>query len=151
MSPHFLTPLRTRLYARGRWITEAPLIYWSGVADRIIEVPAEFITDFASVPRFTPISFAIAGGRAPQAATPHDYLYQHPDWEDRSLADAIFREIMGVDQPALGFESEPPAIRGLMWSAVRSFGWWPWSRNEKRAKTLNPIWTASAWPEVQAA
>jgi len=150
VSAYFLTGLKVKLYGRGTWITEAPLVFYSEVARRLFEVPAKFVTDFASVPR-TPLAFAIAGGRAPQAATPHDYLYQHPDWEDRALADAIFRELMGIHQPAFGIEPEPEAIRQSMWAGVRTFGWIPWGRYEKRSKALNPIWTASAWPEVQAA
>jgi len=66
------------------------------------------------------------------------------------MADAILLEAMAVNQPELGFEAEAAPIRGLMWSAVRSFGWIPWRRHGKRAANLNPIWTATAWPEVQA-
>ena len=147
----FLDHLDLRLHGAGRWITLAPLRYESDAAGQTITVPADFVTDLASTPRFLPISYALAGGRAPGPAVVHDWLYVHDDWEDRALADAIFHEAMGVDQPDLGFEAEPAVIRSLMWSGVRAVGWWPWQRHKQRQAELNPVWTASAWPEVQAA
>jgi hypothetical protein len=148
--PFFLDPLRVKLVGRNRWITEARFRMWSAVANRIIEVPAEFVTDFASVPRL-PFAFMIAGGRCPQAAVPHDWLYQHPDWDNRGLADAVFLEAAEITQPECGIEAETPAVRGLMWAGIRAGGWKAWRDHGKRSARLNPIWTASAWPEVQAA
>lgn len=150
MTPAFLDPLRVKLAGRDRWITEGRFRLRSKVADRIIEVPAEFVTDFASVPRL-PLAYLIAGNRCPQAALPHDLLYQHPDFDDRALADAVFLEAAGITQPEFGIEAESPAVRRLMYAGIRAGGWWAWQSHGKRAATLNPIWTASAWPEVQAA
>ncbi len=146
----FLDPLDIRLKGYKRWMTLAGLRYRSDVAAREIQVPPEFITDLASVPR-APLAYLIAGDRAPGPAVIHDYLYVHPDWEDRTLADAVLLEAMAAHQPDLGFEAENAVIRNMMWAAVRAGGWLPWMRHEKRAAALNPIWTASAWPEVQAA
>lgn len=146
----FLDPLRVRLIGPDRWILEAPFRYQSDVAGRTFEASAEFITDFSSVPRL-PFAYLIAGGRCPQAAVPHDYLYQHPDWDDRATADAVFWEAAGVTQPELGIFAESDRIRRLMWAGIRAGGWKPWRDHGKRAAVLNPIWTASAWPEVQAA
>lgn len=145
MSPAFLDPLRVKLAGRNRWITEARFRFRSMVADRIIEVPAEFVTDFASVPRL-PLAYLIAGNRCPQAALPHDFLYQAPDWEDRPLADEVFLEAAGVTQPEFGIEAEGPAIRRLMYSGIRAGGWWAWRSHGKRAAQLNPVWTATGWP-----
>ena len=144
----FLDHLDVRLVGHKRWMTLATLRYESDVAKRTIVVPAEFITDFASVPR-VPFAYLIAGARAPGPSTIHDYWYQNPDIEDRPLGDSVFFEAAGVNQPELGFYAESDVIRGLMWSGIRAGGWWPWMRHGKRAATLNPIWTASAWPEVQ--
>ena len=146
----FLDPLRVRLIGPGRWMLEGRFRFQSDAAGCIIEVPAEFITDFASVPRL-PFAFWIAGGRCPQAAVPHDLLYQHPDWENRELADAVFLEAAGITQPEYGIEAENSAVRELMWTGIRVCGWRAWHQHGKRAATLNPIWTASAWPEVQTA
>jgi uncharacterized protein DUF1353 len=148
--PRFLDPLSVRLYGRNRWITERRFRLESEAAQRIIEVPAEFVTDFASVPRL-PLAYLIAGNRCPQAALPHDFLYQHPDFDDRALGDAVFLEAAGITQPELGIEAEDPTVRRMMYAGIRAGGWWAWQSHGKRAAALNPIWTASRWPEVQAA
>ena len=147
----FLDPLRLRLIGPDRWILEDRFRYQSDVAGQIIESPLDFITDLASVPRL-PFAYLIAGGRCPQAAVPHDLLYQHPDWEDRPLADAVFWEAAGVTQPSLGIYAESNRIRRLMWAGIRAGGWKPWMDHRKRSQMLNPVWTATAaWPGVQAA
>jgi hypothetical protein len=144
----FLTTGDLRIQTQGRWITLAPLHYRSDVFRGDIIVPPEFITDLASVPR-APFAYLITGNRARGPAVVHDWLYQHPDWEDRELADHIFYEACLCDQPELGFDAENAAITRLMWAGVRAGGWWPWYRHEKRAATLNPEWTATAaWPEA---
>lgn len=148
--PRFLDPLRVKLAGRNRWITETRFRLWSVVANRIIEVPAEFITDFASVPRL-PFAFMIAGGRCPQAALPHDFLYQHPDWENRELADAVFLEAAGVTQSVIGIEAEVPTVRGLMWAGIRAGGWWAWQRHRTRGAALNPVWSSTGWPTPESA
>ena len=141
----FLDPLRLKLAGRNLWVTEARFRYPSDVAGRIIEVPTEFYTDLASAPRL-PFAYLIAGGRCPQAAVPHDFLYQHPDWENRPLADAVYLEAAGVTQPECGIEAESDIVRYLMYGGIRAGGWWPWMRHRKRAAAMNPIWTATAWP-----
>ena len=146
----FLDPLRVKLAGKDRWILETRFRFLDSTG-RVTEVPAEFITDFASVPRL-PFAYLIAGGRCPQAAVPHDFLYQHPDWDDRPGADRIFWEAAGVTQPECGIEAESDRIRRLMWVGIRAGGWKVWADHGKRSAILNPIWTATAWPEmVQAA
>ena len=142
----FLGPLQLQVMPANRWMTLAPFTYDSDVYGRSITVPAEFITDLASTPRLIPIAYAIAGGRARGPATLHDYLYQHPDWEDRALADRIFAEAMRVHQPELGFDAESAVMATLMWGGVRAGGWWPWRRHGKRQGELNPEWTRDGWP-----
>lgn len=57
-----------------------------------VEVPAGFVTDFASVPRpfwvFTP-----PDGKYTMAAVVHDYLCSHPKIMKRKAADELFMEI----------------------------------------------------------
>ena len=142
---YFLDPLDLRLRGAGRWMTLRPFRYQSDVGDCTVIVPAEFITDLASVPR-VPFAYLLTGGRAPGPSVIHDFLYQHPDWENRELGDAIFAEAMGVEQPELGFEGEGSVIRGLMWAGVRAGGWYPW--NKHRGQVLNPVWSTTGWPEA---
>lgn len=138
--------LELRQLGHRRWLTLAPLSYSSDVADRVITVPAEFITDLASVPRL-PLAYMLAGDRARGPALIHDWLYQHPDWDDRELADRIFYEAIGVHQPDLGHEAESWITRAIMYGGVRAGGWAAWSGHDKRATTLNPEWTTqAAWP-----
>ena len=144
----FLDRLDLLLMGRKKWMTHTQLRYESDVAKRTIVVPAELVTNLASVPRL-PLAYMLAGERAPGPAVVHDYLYLRPDWGNRALADAVFLEAMAVDQPELGFEAELAPVRGLMWSAVRSFGWIPWRNHGKRNAALNPIWDREGWPEVQ--
>ena len=146
-SPRFLGPLEVRKLAGGRWWLLRDLAYDSAVAQARIVVPAEFVTDFASVPRL-PFAYWFTGNTGHGAAVIHDWLYQHPASGDRRLADAVLREALGVQQPALGHEAEPAWRRQAMWAGVRAFGWWPWRGDKGRAAGLNPEWTAAEWPAL---
>ncbi len=142
----FLSPLDVRQRGRRTWMTLAPVVYVSDIGPRIT-VPAEFITDLASVPRL-PLAYLIAGDRARGPAVIHDWLYQSPTWEDRPLADSILLEAMACEQPELGYDSENFAIRGLIYSAVRTAGGIAWASHGKRAAALNPIWHREGFPET---
>lgn len=146
-SPRFLGPLEIRKLTRGRWWLLSALEYESVVAQERLIVPAEFISDLASVPRL-PFAYWLTGNTGHGAAVVHDWLYQHPAFPDRRLADAVLREALGVHQPALGHEAEPMWRRRAMWGAVRAFGWWPWRGSKRRAAGLNPDWTAQGWPGI---
>ena len=109
----FTTSLITERISDKKVRLVAPLVYLSDIAGRI-EVPIGFETDLASVPRL-PLTFAVAGDTAHEAAVVHDYLYSEKKIS-RSKADAVFEEAMNV----LGISWWK---RKLMWSAVRAFGW----------------------------
>lgn len=149
MPGKFLTHLDLRLKGSGVWETLAELRYQSDLAGLIV-VPKEFITDLASVPRL-PLAFLITGERAPGPAVIHDYLYQHPDFDNRKLADAVIDEAMTCNQPDLGFEAENGVIRNLIWSGVRVGGWKAWQEHGKRGAVLNPEWTKTTWPQIESA
>lgn len=71
----FLSNLDARLKDDDTiWVLDAPLIYRSDLLG-LIEVPAGFETDFASVPR-VPIAYMLFGDRAHREAVIHDYLYR---------------------------------------------------------------------------
>lgn len=145
MAPAFHAPLDIRQLGRRRWMTLAPLVYRSDLLVEPVTIPSEFITDLASVPRL-PFAYLLAGDRAHGPAVVHDWLYQHPDWEDRALADAMLLEAMTVEQLDLGFEAESLVMRRIIWAGVRAGGWLAWREHGKRQAALNPIWTRTGWP-----
>jgi hypothetical protein len=101
----------------GEWQLALPLRYRSDVAERIIEVPAGFKTDLASVPRW-PVIYWLIGSTSTEAAVVHDYLYS-THIVKRSIADAVLREASAVT-------GVPAWRRFLMWAAVRCFGGSHW-------------------------
>jgi len=80
-----------------------------------IVVPAGFLTDFASVPRFFWRIFPPIGDYW-RSAILHDYLYSQACICSRFLADSIFRDAMFADRVPLW-------LRVPMYYAVRFFGW----------------------------
>jgi len=143
--PRYLTPLDVRLYGPGRWILLAPFSFESDVLGRVLTVPKDFVTDFASVPRL-PVAYLVAGNRFPGPATLHDYLYQHPEWKDRSGADSVLYEACGVSAPEFGIFAEPGWVKTLAWMGVRVGGWAAWRGD--RDQNLNPVWSMEGgWPE----
>jgi hypothetical protein len=124
----FLTPLRIERIedksadGRGTWRLLSPLEYASDVAGLLV-VPADFVTDLASVPR-VPFAYMLTGGVGHAAAVVHDFLYVcHA--VDRSTADEVFYEALLV----LGV----PGWRAwLMWAGVRVGGGGPWNSAGQR-------------------
>lgn len=88
---------------------------FNGHGGILITIPAGFITDFASVPRFLWAILPHDGPWAP-AAVVHDFLYSHHSACSRFLADAVFRDGMATLKVPLW-------RRWLMWLAVRAWGW----------------------------
>lgn len=122
----FLTPLKLEAAAvqndDGQWMVAEPLIYQSDVAGQTFTVPAGFLTDLASVPRL-PFAYWLTGGTANAAAVVHDYLYSTRK-VSRKVADDVLAEASAVT-------GVPAWRRGLMWAAVRLFGWGPWASKEE--------------------
>ena len=108
---------------RALWRLLAPLRYQSDKLGEEIAVPADYVTDFASVPRL-PLTYLMAGDTAHEAAVIHDWLYTphavNGKPVTRAQADAVFREAIGV--------SDHKAPGALMWLAVRLGGGGSWSR-----------------------
>lgn len=114
--PKFLTDLDVRCINDGCWLVDNPLLYQSDSMG-LIEVPAGFQTDFASVPR-VPIFFELFGDRAHREAVLHDYLYRIDSIPvaERGQADEVFLEAMG--ERGKGFFT-----RYAMYWGVRLGGW----------------------------
>jgi hypothetical protein len=125
MTPEFLSQLDTRILSDERAVLLAPLVYRSAVMGRELEVPAGFVTDWASVPRL-PFAYMVAGGKARGAAVVHDFLYTTKIC-NRATADAVFREAMAVT-------GQPWWRRQLMWAGVRLFGWIPYDADDDEPK-----------------
>ena len=85
-----------------------------------VDVAVGFQTDFASIPWLLR-TFLPKWGRYGNASVIHDWLYW-TQTRDRDEADSIFLEAMEV----LGVGA---IKRGLMYGAVRAFGWIAWVRN----------------------
>ena len=115
MTGRFLSPLRVERVDPDSddWILTAALVFDSVVLDRIVTVPAGFVTDFASVPRL-PLAFWLFGAVAQEAASLHDFLYS-TGLVSRKLADEVFAEA----SKACGVAAWR---RGPMWLGVRLFG-----------------------------
>ena len=81
-----------------QWRLLEPLRYYSSLLGQTVEVPAGFVTDFASVPR-APIAYFLCGNTGNRAAVVHDYLCRTGTVE-REKADKVFKEALsasGVD------------------------------------------------------
>ena len=119
--------------ARGRpvWRVESSITYWSPVLyagmeyGDLLTIPVGFETDLASVPR-APIAWLLAGGVANGPAVVHDYLYAMK-WPGKALADNVFYEAMGIDEPELGFVLVPTWKRWLMYTSVKLAGGSAWA------------------------
>jgi len=127
IQPAFLSALQVARLPDGQWRLLAPLRYQSAVLGALIEVPTGFLTDLASVPRL-PLAYLLAGDTAHEAAVVHDHLYQVQRCT-RAQADAVLYEAMAVT-------GEPAWRRWLMWSAVRTGGWWAWRTGPRRYSRL---------------
>jgi hypothetical protein len=116
----FLTPLQVQEVDEfaNLWKLLAPLRYQSDLLGRVVEVPAGFVTDFASVPRL-PFVFLAEGGKGDQAAVAHDWAYS-TRFVDRATADALLREAL----LATGYGQ---ITAGAFYAAVRMFGQSHWT------------------------
>lgn len=127
----FLTPLRVEQIDNGKWLVREALIFLSTEQEKAVIVPAQFITDFASVPRL-PIIYLAMGNTAHAASVLHDYLYTSGELS-RKDADDMFLEAMKVTQnleyDAKSLKSKLATMLGIpllkrwaMYSAVRVAG-----------------------------
>jgi hypothetical protein len=121
----FLTKLRATKISQEWWEIEKALAYESDVAGCILVVPARFMTDFSSVPRW-PLTYLLTGNTAHEAAVIHDYLYVLGEYS-RAQSDEIFREAAIV-------VGEPLWRANLMYAGIRIGGWVAWRRYRKAEK-----------------
>jgi hypothetical protein len=108
------------------WILRSKFSYDVGTegSGETINVPAGFITDFASVPRIFWWIYP-QWGKYGNAAVIHDFLYWEQSKYKKDEADKIFMEGMTV----LGVGKVTAKI---LYLAVKYFGKWAWNSNSKR-------------------
>lgn len=91
----FLSELDAKLLDDDKiWVLDSPLIYESDIVGRI-EVPKEFETDFASVPRI-PLVYEAFGDRAHREAVLHDWCYRIDAGVSFEDANRVFLEAMAA-------------------------------------------------------
>lgn len=117
----FLTPLVVEVMPSGkRFRLHYEFTYLWKYKDLTVKitVPAGFVTDLASIPRFARAIIPKLG-KYNKAAVVHDYIYQYGHSISRKMADQCFRDGM-ID---LGVSKWK---RVLMYWAVRIGGWVAW-------------------------
>ena len=112
----------------NNWQVAAPLIFKSFFLKRTIEIPAGFVTDFASVPRL-PFAYWLTGNIAQEAATIPDFLYQTHS-TSKATADRVFLEAMKATKVVAW-------RRWLMYTMVSLFGWTSYGSGPDRFRVLN--------------
>jgi len=123
---------------RSLWGLQRPLTYRPSDADFDITVPAGFVTDLASIPRWA-WTLLPPDGPWVKAAIIHDFLYAtggtgvwkghasgatRPGPYSRKESDWILRDAM--ENRGVGV-----IRRTIIWVAVRIGGWWGWTRMER--------------------
>lgn len=111
----FISTLDVRHVGPNRFELLNALVW--ATADHVIEVPAGFVTDLASVPRLAR-PFLDINGRSAKPAVLHDWLYTSQTMP-RGDADALFLE-------ALRAEGVRLAGPWIYWAGVRVGGWVAW-------------------------
>lgn len=121
LKAQFLTPLQVEQVTEDDWRLLSPLRFYSRKLDRVLEIPAGFITDFASVPRW-PFIYWFTGGTASAPAVLHDWFYR-TNTEDitRAASDAVLKEAM----EARGYWY---ARTWMMYLGVRIGGYWSYDK-----------------------
>ena len=132
MSSSFKTPLIVSPMPDGRnWRLFKSFVYHidSKYSQGCVQVPAGFITDFASIPWLF-WTFLPYWGKYGKAAVLHDYIYQRHNYIMNALylvtrvwADTIFYEAMLVG-------GTKPWKAWVMYKAVRLFGWLAWRKSD---------------------
>ncbi len=123
----FTTPLIVEPISEKNWILREPFEYHVGSypSKNVIEVPIDFVTDFASIPRIF-WSILPPTGTYGKAAVIHDYCYRTACFS-KWLSDEIFLEGMVVLDVSLW-------KRIVIYYAVRWFGWWAWRKRRREER-----------------
>jgi len=123
----FVTPLIVEECGGKNWKLHFQFTYerWCKGSRDKITVPAGFIFDFASIPKFL-LPLLPFWAKYNKASVLHDYLYQYGKLS-RKMADYVFHEAMLV---AFRHHRSGRMVAYLEWLAVRIFGWLAWGRKK---------------------
>jgi hypothetical protein len=128
----FDSDLAVKEHGRSTWSVLAPLI-WTGTKGDTFTVPAGFVTDFATVPRFL-VWKMLPYGPYTRAAVLHDWLLvELAAWMERHLGNVVVAPIDGSDDDPQANSRDcdgifrrvmedlgvPWMTRWQMWAAVR--------------------------------
>lgn len=115
-----------------RWRVKDGFTYWLNAVE-YVDVPLNFVTDFASIPRLLRVLWPSPGGLWDLPAVVHDKVYQdgfvRNVWGgkrpiNRLEGDQMFRDGMEIQQ--VRETAEASLYRG-----VRLGGWWAWRKHRK--------------------
>ena len=128
MKSEFLNELLIKPTSKdGEWVLLEPLRYQSKIYKGTIEIPAGFVTDFASVPR-VPVAYTLFGDRAHRESVIHDFLYTR-HLVGKAKADRIFLEAMKVRKKSV-------FVRWAMYLGVMLGGGSAYKSGPDRYKTI---------------
>jgi hypothetical protein len=129
----FTTKLVVSPMDNGRdWELQAKFTYHVGskFSRKWVNVPAGFVTDFASVPKF--LWFLPRWATYSKAPILHDYLYETQTLMGKPItrkqADQVFLEAMHVDWQT---HQTRYIVAHIEYIAVRLFGMWAWNSKRK--------------------
>ncbi len=130
----FLTPLRVEEIGEDEWRLLEPLLYSSPLLGGTVTIPAGWITDFESVPRWLPLAYSLLYGAAHAPAVIHDWAYTYAGFRlataarpvTRADADKLLYEAMRTPCRPHPENEVPPWKAWLIWLGVRAGGWVPW-------------------------
>jgi len=129
MQSKFYTPLKVEVLADGRrrkLIDD--LIYYSELLNQYLCVPADFITDYASIPRIF-WNILPPSGKYTKAAVLHDYIYNSGIF-NKKTADSLFKEAMKA------LEVDGWKVNA-MYYGVDWFGFMAWNNYRKESSNGN--------------
>jgi hypothetical protein len=113
--PFLNGPLIVEMVSEHNWRLCHRIVYRRPKTTQIIIAPAGFVTDFASIPHWTPLLFSILKEKGRRAAVIHDYLYRKTTVR-KSECDRIFYEALRDEPDCPGWAA------WMMYWGVRLFG-----------------------------
>jgi len=112
----FLSDLECKELDCESWQLLAPLVYQRD-SGMIIEAEKGFVTDFASVPKWAPLLYALLKDKGRKAAVLHDKFYRQGGLS-KEAADSLFLEALHACEGVSNWE------RHSMYYGVKFFGYW---------------------------
>lgn len=119
----FLTKLRCEEVNCDDFMLLEPLVYQRD-SDQIITAEKGFVTDFASVPKWTPLLYALLKSKGRKAAVLHDKFYRQGGLSKKA-ADELFLEALHACEGVSDWE------RHAMYYGVKFLGYWSYKGEKK--------------------